>query len=151
MPSPVAQFTPVYEAQKPFCYLFISQKVEAVIGFPIIILAILLLVKAGVQFHRARSINVMSRIVHIVYCLIFAWGACTSNHIQEVYCIKIIFSQILFWIVYTIEESNQEEPDYQQVSIATKYLFVIDMISVFVLQTILILVPYNWYITHKLG
>jgi len=45
-----------------------------------------------------------------------------------------------------MQYNKEEETDmYYYYSIASKYLFVVDISGVFLVQTVLILIPYNWY------
>lgn len=67
-----------------------------------------------------------------------------------VYIIKIVLSEIIFWIQNG--HPDPEDPNkYTQYETASKILFSVDLTAAFFIQGVLILVCFNWYLLYKRG
>ncbi len=76
--------------------------------------------------------------VRKVYFLIFCWWICnTLNKIA--YTIKDLYSIILY-----IAKNNQNDQT-ETISYLTRIYFAIDWMNAFLIQWLLIFVPYHWY------
>ena len=123
-----------------FCYLIIKQTFQQWIGFAFILQGLLLLIKSFYQFRKASKIGIINNTVRGIYGTICFWAFSTIFN-QLVFMIKFMLSQIIF-----IKQASEEQSEdaYGFLSVASKYLFVVDITGVFLIQTTLILVCYNW-------
>jgi hypothetical protein len=77
--------------------------------------------------------------VSFVYRMILAWRICTPLFIPA-YIAANLFGIILF----SLHDGSPDEYSSDYMSEATKYSFVTNWINAFVLQWILMYVPYHW-------
>lgn len=67
----------------------------------------------------------------------------TYFYFNEVFLAKYILSEITFW---KYRDQTENKQLYEKFSILSKWIFVLDVSCGFAVQTILILIPYNWYL-----
>jgi hypothetical protein len=81
----------------------------------------------------------MSKLVKAIYFSMFFWSLCKCSF-DIVYSTKMLFALFIYRYPTTLDDSSQNSDRKVQ----SQWLFIIDINGVFLLQTVLILVPYNW-------
>lgn len=129
-----------------FCYINILCLPD------LILLCILLACSLPIIIHAIRKFWKLFRNdfhnINSVYLLIFAWWVC--KHVSyTVYAAKDTFGIILY--EYKENYSGTDIIRSQSLSHLSKYYFALDWTSAFAIQSLLIYVPYRWYIFHHIG
>lgn len=130
-----------------FCYFYIRLIPTAILGFAeISIIGIMLLTMAIIQYRKILRITRMGRNLMLLYVSIFA--QCISiSVVYIVYTLRVSFLEAIYWVFREQEHSPEQNLKMSKLS---KYTFAVDIVGIYAIQSVLILVCYNWYLLCNL-
>ena len=126
-------------AEDLFCYILIYTHNQAWLVIGLVALSVPLVCLGGYKLWQLRGTR--NRATVVVYSLLFAWWL--STHLPS---LAFLATESYSLWLYHLHDLNHNDPSNSEMSVKSEYLFLVDWMSTYALQLVMLYVPYRWYL-----